>query len=129
MAFRTYLLSAALVASLAVAPAAHADHWRGGWGYGDGGSHHHHHNNNAAAAIIGGLVGLGVGAAIASGNGYYGAPGYYAPPPAYYPVVPAVYPAYSPYYYAAPVVGFGLGYWVGSAWHGGHYYGGHGHWH
>jgi hypothetical protein len=28
------------------------------------------------------------------------------------------------------VVGFGLGYWVGSAWHGGHYYGGwHGHWH
>jgi uncharacterized protein YcfJ len=55
---------------------------------------------------------------------------YASPPPAYYPVAPAVYPAYSPYYYAAPVIGFGLGYWAGSAWHGAHYYGGwHGHWH
>ena len=44
---------------------------------------------------------------------------YASPPPAYYPVAPAVYPA--PYYYAAPVIGFGLGYWAGSAWHGGYY--------
>jgi uncharacterized protein YcfJ len=55
---------------------------------------------------------------------------YASPPPAYYYPAPAVYPAYSPYYYAAPVIGFGLGYWAGSAWHGGRYYGGwHGHWH
>jgi len=43
---------------------------------------------------------------------------YGSPPPAYYPAPPVVYP--SPYYYAAPVIGFGLGYWAGSAWHGGH---------
>ena len=44
------------------------------------------------AGIIGGIVGLGVGAAIAS-NGYYAPPppvyygypyGYYTPPPVYY---------------------------------------------
>jgi uncharacterized protein YcfJ len=53
---------------------------------------------------------------------------YASPPPAYYPVAPAVYPA--PYYYAAPVLGFGLGYWAGSAWHGGHWHRGgwHGRW-
>ena len=42
------------------------------------------------AAIIGGIIGLGVGAAIAS-NGYYAAP----PPPVYYGAPPA-------YYYAPP---------------------------
>lgn len=44
-----------------------------------------HHDNDAAAAIVGGIIGLGVGAAIASGSrnrgyyddGYYGRPGYY----------------------------------------------------
>jgi hypothetical protein len=94
MAFRTRLLTTALVASLAIAPAAYADHWRGGYGY--GGYHNHPHRNNAAAAIIGGLVGLGVGAAIASG-GYYAPPPayYYGPPPAYYtPPPPAVYYGY-----------------------------------
>ena len=83
------LATAALAAGLAVAaPAAQADRW-----------HHYRHNNNAAgAAIVGGLVGLGLGAAIASGNGYYGWPyayspyNYYAPPPAYYtPAPPPVY--------------------------------------
>ena len=50
--------------------------------YGRG--YHHHGGNAAGAAVIGGLLGLGVGAAIASSNrpyyydrGY----GYYAPPP------------------------------------------------
>ena len=94
MAFRAYFLGTALVASLAIVPAAHADHWRGGWGYDYGRYHNHHrHNNPAAAAIIGGLVGLGVGAAIASGGGYYAPPGYYydAPPPTYYAPPPAYY--------------------------------------
>jgi hypothetical protein len=95
MAFRSRFLStAALVAALAIAPAVHAEHWHGDY-------HHHGGGGGAAgAAIIGGLVGLGVGAAIAS-NGGYSAPGYYAPPysyappPAYYaPPPPAVYYGY-----------------------------------
>jgi hypothetical protein len=76
-------------------PAAHAEHWHGGWGHG-GGNYHHHNGNAAGAAIIGGLVGLGLGAAIASNGGYYGSPySYYGPPPAYYsPVPPPVYYGY-----------------------------------
>lgn len=46
---------------------------------------HRHNDDAAAAAIVGGIIGIGVGAAIASGsrdryydNGYYyGRPGYY----------------------------------------------------
>jgi hypothetical protein len=94
MAIRARLLgTAALVSALALAPAARADNWR----------HHHHNNNAAGAAIVGGLVGLGLGAAIASGNGYYGWPhyytpyNYYAPPPAYYTPPPP--PAYYGYGY------------------------------
>ena len=95
MAIRAKLLAAgALAASLtAVSPAAHADRW-----------HHYRYYNNgnaAGAAIVGGLVGLGLGAAIASGNGDYGWPyyyspyGYYTPPPAYYtPAPPPVYYGY-----------------------------------
>ena len=100
MAFRAHFLSTALVASLAIAPAAQADHWRGGWGNGYGGYQNHHHRNNpAAAAIIGGLVGLGVGAAIASGGGYYAPPGYYYPPPTYYAPPPTYYTSPpGPYY-------------------------------
>ena len=77
MVFRARFLStAALVTGLAIAPAAHADQWHR--------NYHHHHINAAGAAIIGGLVGLGLGAAIASNGGYYGSPGYYAPPYSYY---------------------------------------------
>ena len=91
MAIRARFLSmAAVVSALALAPAARADSW-----------HHHRHNNAAGAAIVGGLVGLGLGAAIASGNGYYGWPyyyppyNYYAPPPTYYtPPPPPVYYGY-----------------------------------
>jgi hypothetical protein len=100
MAFRSrFLGTAALVAALAIAPAVHAEHWHGGYGgYGD--YRHHGGGGAAGAAIIGGLVGLGLGAAIASNGGY--APGYYAPPysysgppPAYYtPPPPAVYYGY-----------------------------------
>jgi len=45
--------------------------------------HHYHHGDAAGAAILGGIVGLGVGAAIASDHGdrYYYNDGYYAPPP------------------------------------------------
>jgi hypothetical protein len=95
MAFRARFLTAAAVATaLATAPAVHAEHWHGGY------DHHHHGGGNAAgAAIIGGLVGLGLGAAIASNGGYYAPyapPGYYyTPPPGYYtPPPPAVYYGY-----------------------------------
>ena len=98
MAFRSrFLGTAALVAALAVAPAVHAEHWHGdyhhrGGGGGGGGA--------AGAAIIGGLVGLGLGAAVASNGGYYGAPGYYAPPYGYYGPPSGYYtPAPPPVYY------------------------------
>ena len=79
-----FLATAVLVAGLGIAPAAHAQHWHGGGNYHRGGG------NAAGAAIIGGIIGLGVGAAIAS-HGYYGAP----PPPVYYGSPRA-------YYYAPP---------------------------
>jgi fatty acid desaturase len=58
--------------------------------------HYHHHGDTTGAALLGGVIGLGVGAAIASSNndryydrgyynngyydnGYYARPGYYAP--------------------------------------------------
>jgi hypothetical protein len=98
MAFRSrFLGTAALVAALAVAPAVHAEHWHGdyhhrGGGGGGGGA--------AGAAIIGGLVGLGLGAAVASNGGYYGSPGYYAPPYGYYGPPSGYYtPAPPPVYY------------------------------
>jgi len=60
MAFRSrFLGTAALVATLAVAPAVHAERWHGGY-------HQHGGGGAAGAAIIGGILGLGVGAAIAS---------------------------------------------------------------
>ena len=82
------LITAVLVAGLEIAPAAHAQHWHGGGNnYHQGGGNYHRGGggNAAGAAIIGGIIGLGVGAAIAS-QGYYGAPPpvYYGSPPAYY---------------------------------------------
>jgi hypothetical protein len=102
-----FLGAAVLIGGLAMAPAAHADSWQNGWSY-RGGHHHHRNNNNAAgAAIIGGLMGLGLGAAIASSNGYYAPPpSYYAPPSAYYA------PPYASYYAAPPPAGYyGSGYY------------------
>jgi len=43
--------------------------------------YHHHHGDSTGAALLGGLVGLGIGAAIASDNNDYYDRGYYAPPP------------------------------------------------
>ena len=100
MVFRARVLGIAMVvAGLTLAPSARAQHWHNGWNR--GGYNHHHNNGNAAgAAIIGGLVGLGIGAAIASGGGYYGSPGYYAPPYSYYGPPAGYYtPAPPPVYY------------------------------
>ncbi len=83
-------LGVALAATaLTAAVPADAQRWgRGGYGrgYGWGGYHHRGGGNAAGAAVLGGILGLGVGAAIASSNRprYYDR-GYYAPPPvAYY---------------------------------------------
>jgi hypothetical protein len=86
-----FLTAAVLVAGMAIAPAAHAQHWHGGGNnYHHGGGNYHRGGGNAAgAAVIGGLIGLGLGAAIAS-------QGYSAPPP------PAVYYGSPPAYYYAP---------------------------
>jgi len=82
-----FLSTAVAVAGLAIGPAAQAEYWHGH-------GHPNYHGNNAGAAIVGGLIGLGVGAAIASG-GYYAPPVYYGPPPGYYtPPPPAVYYGY-----------------------------------
>ena len=58
--------------------------YRGGWGRGGN------------AAVVGGLVGLGVGAAIAGGGPYYGGYGYRRP--------------YYGYGYRRPYYGYGYGY-------------------
>jgi hypothetical protein len=87
--FLRVMTAALLVVAVATAPAAQARdrHDRGGW---RGGNRDHGRGNAAGAAIIGGLLGLGLGAAVASRGyapppAYYGAsPGYYAPPPAVY---------------------------------------------
>ena len=89
-------LGVALAATaLTAAAPADAQRWgRGGYGRGYGGGWHGHRGggNAAGAAVLGGILGLGVGAAIASSNnrnryydrGYYNG-GYYAQPPvAYY---------------------------------------------
>jgi hypothetical protein len=91
--FRTAAVT--LAAALALTPVAHAQNWH------HDGRHSHRGGNAAGAAIIGGLVGLGVGAAIASGGGYY------APPP------PVYYGAPRGYYYAPapPPVYYGYGYY------------------
>ncbi|HEX3882745.1 MAG TPA: hypothetical protein VHW66_08810 [Stellaceae bacterium] len=80
------ITAAAIVAGLAFAPMAQARDWHGGgrdWhGRGD---YHRGGRGNVGGAVAAGIIGLGIGAAIASGGGpYYGAPSYYAPPPAVY---------------------------------------------
>jgi hypothetical protein len=87
--FSRLMTAAVLTAGIALVPAAQARSWHGHYyhrGYGRGGG-------AAAAAVVGGLVGLGVGAAIAS-QGYAPPPVYYGPPPAYYAPPPAVYYGY-----------------------------------
>lgn len=89
---KTAGLSIALAATAVTAAApAEAQRWRGdyGWRHRGGGG------NAAAGALLGGIVGLGVGAAIASGNRGYNRNYYYydAPPP------PPPPPVYRDYYY------------------------------
>lgn len=89
-------MGAALAATtLTVAAPAEAQRYRGRYDRGD----------VAGAALVGGIVGLGVGAAIASnrgpyyGGGYYGGyygPRYYAPPVVYRPRYFAPRVAYRP---------------------------------
>ena len=66
---------------------------------------------------------------VESAPAYYApAPVYYAPAPAYYDTPAPVYYGGSGYYapnYIAPVIGLGIGYWIGSTWHRG-YRGGYG---
>ena len=90
MSVRMRVLITAVLLGVAIAPVALARDWRGQRGdYGRDYRHDRRGGGNAGAAIIGGLLGLGLGAAIASQGGYaapppayYGAPpGYYAPPP------------------------------------------------
>ena len=74
------------LAATALTAAAPADAQR--WGRGGYGYRHHRGGNVAGAAVLGGILGLGVGAAIASNNnrgryydrGYYN-DGYYRGPP------------------------------------------------
>jgi hypothetical protein len=79
------ITATAIVAGLAFAPMAQARDWHGRGGDWHGRGDYHHGGGNAGAAVAAGLIGLGIGAAIASGGGpYYGPPAYYAPPPAVY---------------------------------------------
>lgn len=62
-------------------------HWRGHRGHYRGHRyyrrHHHHGIGSGGAAVLGGIIGLGVGAAIASQPRYERAPRYYGGAPAY----------------------------------------------
>jgi len=86
MAFNLRAISAAaLIAGMALAPAAaQARDWHGGYRGGHG-NYHHGGGVSPGVAVGAGILGLAVGAAIASGSQpYYAPPAYYAPPPAVY---------------------------------------------
>jgi hypothetical protein len=70
----------------ATAAPAEAQHYRGGYGHYYGG---HYRHGDGGAAVAAGVVGLALGAALASNHGYYDR-GYYGGP-AYYDYG---YPAY-----------------------------------
>jgi hypothetical protein len=96
---RIAAVAGVLALGLGLAPVAQARDWHDrGWHGGE----RHHHGDATGAAIAAGIIGLGLGAAIASGGGYAPPPAYYGPPPAYYgppppyyaPPPPAVYYGY-----------------------------------
>ncbi len=104
---RKAVLGTALAASAIAASAPAEAQYRGGYGY--RGYRHHNGIGSGGAAVLGGIVGLGLGAAIASSNrdryydrGYYN-DGYYRAPPRviyrerYYAPPPRV--VYRDYYY------------------------------
>ncbi len=98
------LVAASLIAGTTLAATAPAEaRYYGGYGY--HGGWHHHGGIGTGGAIGLGILGLGVGAAIASadrgpryGEGYYAPPppppAYYAPPRAYYAPPPYGYYGY-----------------------------------
>lgn len=91
MAFTMRVVTALAVAGLLAAAPAQARDWHGRDDYHGG---YHHRRGGAGAAIAAGLIGLGIGAAIAS-RGYAPPPAYYGPPAGYYtPPPPAVYYGY-----------------------------------
>jgi len=82
--------------------------------------HHRHHGDDAAVAIGAGILGLAVGAAIASDNrGYYN-DGYYNDP--YYNGYTYYYPGYTTYYYPYTYP-YNNGYWYnGYRYNNGYFY-------
>jgi hypothetical protein len=94
------LAALAMVTGATAASAQSYRHGGGYYGHGRG-----HHGNDAGVAIAGGIVGLALGAAIASNNNSRYDRGYgydYAPPPP-----PPRY--YNGYGYARPYNGYGRG--------------------
>src|SRR4051794_30560986 len=82
------------------APAQAQGYHHGGWGGGYRGGWYggHHHNDVAGPAIAAGVVGLALGAALASNSNHYASPRYgYAP-------------GYYDYGYAPSYYGYGYGY-------------------
>jgi opacity protein-like surface antigen len=120
------LAAATLVGAVAATTVpAQAQPWRyGGYGYYGG---YYHHNDVAGPALAAGILGLAVGAAVASssrpyyaypsyGYGYGYAPSYYGYAPGYYGYAPAPSYRYAPSYGYAPGYGYGGGYCQAGRW-------------
>src|SRR5689334_13145899 len=86
----------------------------------------YHHRGNGDAALVAGIVGLGVGAAIASDRGYDRSYYAYDSGPAYYQ--PAYYGGYSYDYGYAPVYYGGYRHDYGRRYHRGYYNRGYRNW-
>lgn len=96
--FLTATAAALALGGVTLGAAAPAEaRYHGGW---HGGYHgHYYRHGGTGTALAAGIIGLGVGAAIASDRGYgYYAPGYYDYAPAYY----APPPPPPRYYYEGP---------------------------
>jgi hypothetical protein len=92
MSHQSRLIVAGIVAvALTAALPVHADQRHRNWNAG----RHHGHGGNNTGAIIGGIMGLALGAAIAGSQ-----PSPYAPPPGVYYYRPQPY--YPNYYYYPP---------------------------
>jgi hypothetical protein len=126
-AIKKAVMAATLLATAATGlmatPAMAQPGWHGGRGWHGGGGWHGRGGGDAGAVIAGGILGVAVGAAIASEHRpYYGGPayGYYAPPPP-----PPPPPDYEGYYYRDGYYWDHWGHRYGG-WDGRGYYGPHG---